>query len=43
MRNVQAWFDIWGSMQGSTNDAMATGSRLSVRYSYEIIHGFELL
>ncbi|UJR23954.1 hypothetical protein I4U23_026922 [Adineta vaga] len=25
MRNVQVWFDIWGSMQGSTNDAMATG------------------
>ncbi len=25
MRNVQTWFDIWGSMQGSTNDSMATG------------------
>ncbi|CAF3279123.1 unnamed protein product [Rotaria socialis] len=25
MRNVETWFDIWGSMQGSTNDAMATG------------------
>jgi hypothetical protein len=25
MRKVQTWFDIWGSMQGSTNDAMATG------------------
>ncbi|CAF2442374.1 unnamed protein product [Rotaria sp. Silwood2] len=25
MRNVQVWFDIWGAMQGSTNDAMATG------------------
>ncbi|CAF3451486.1 unnamed protein product [Rotaria sp. Silwood1] len=25
MRNVQTWFDIWGAMQGSTNDAMATG------------------
>jgi hypothetical protein len=25
MRKVQTWFDIWGSMYGSTNDAMATG------------------
>ena len=25
MRTVQTWFDIWGSMQGGTNDAMATG------------------
>ena len=26
MREIRAWFDIWGSMQGSTNDAMATGT-----------------
>ncbi len=25
MRNVPTWFDIWGSMKGATNDAMATG------------------
>ena len=25
MRKVQTWFDIWGAMQGGTNDAMATG------------------
>ena len=25
MRNVQVWFDIWGAMQGSTNNAMAIG------------------
>ncbi|CAF3837158.1 unnamed protein product [Adineta steineri] len=25
MREVKAWFDIWGSMQGNINDAMATG------------------
>ncbi|CAF1290838.1 unnamed protein product [Adineta steineri] len=25
MREVKAWFDIYGSMQGNTNDAMATG------------------
>ena len=24
-RQVQTWFDIWGSMKGGTNDAMATG------------------
>jgi hypothetical protein len=29
MRNVQTWFDIWGSMQGGTNDAMATGLSVS--------------
>lgn len=25
MRNIATWFDIWGSMQGNTNEAMATG------------------
>lgn len=25
MRSISAWFDIWGSMQGNTNEAMATG------------------
>ncbi|CAF1121320.1 unnamed protein product [Adineta steineri] len=25
MRRLQVWFDIWGAMQGSTNDAMAIG------------------
>ncbi|UJR15063.1 hypothetical protein I4U23_002034 [Adineta vaga] len=25
MREIKTWFDIWGSMQGNTNDAMATG------------------
>lgn len=24
MRNLRAWFDIWGGMEGATNDAMAT-------------------
>lgn len=27
-RQVQTWFDIWGSMKGGTNDAMATGNVL---------------
>ena len=26
MRHIDTWFDIWGSMQGNTNEAMATGS-----------------
>ncbi|CAF1146285.1 unnamed protein product [Rotaria sordida] len=25
MREIDTWFDIWGSMQGNTNEAMATG------------------
>ena len=25
MRKVQTWFDIWYSMRGDTNDAMAIG------------------
>ncbi|CAF1183320.1 unnamed protein product [Rotaria sp. Silwood1] len=25
MREISTWFDIWGSMQGNTNEAMATG------------------
>ncbi len=25
MRAIKTWFDIWGSMQGNTNEAMATG------------------
>ena len=25
MREVPTWFDIWGFMQGNTNEAMATG------------------
>ena len=25
MREVRTWFDIWGSMQGNANDAMALG------------------
>lgn len=25
MREIKTWFDIWGSMQGNTNEAMATG------------------
>ena len=29
MRHIDTWFDIWGSMQGNTNDAMATGSFFS--------------
>ena len=26
MRQVQTWFDIWGSMQGGISEAMATGN-----------------
>lgn len=26
MRQLETWFDIWGSMQGGISDAMATGS-----------------
>jgi hypothetical protein len=36
MRNVQTWFDIWGSMQGSTNDAMATGLFVRLLLIYHI-------
>ncbi|CAM4804269.1 unnamed protein product [Rotaria magnacalcarata] len=25
MREIRVWFDIWGAMQGNTNEAMATG------------------
>jgi hypothetical protein len=25
MREISTWFDIWGSMQGNTNEAMAVG------------------
>lgn len=25
MREIPTWFDIWGSMQGNTNEAMAIG------------------
>jgi hypothetical protein len=33
MREIRAWFDIWGFMQGNTNEAMATGlSREKISY-----------
>ena len=38
MRKVQTWFDIWGLMQGGTNDAMATG--LSVASFGNMINRF---
>jgi hypothetical protein len=25
IHDIRVWFDIWGSMQGNTNETMATG------------------
>lgn len=35
MRNIRTWFDIWGSMQGNTNEAMATGLFLEKNFIFQ--------
>ena len=37
MRSISTWFDIWGSMQGNTNEAMATGLFIKTKFSFSII------
>lgn len=37
MRKLQTWFDIWGAMQGSTSDAMATGLSIYQSFIYYYI------
>jgi hypothetical protein len=39
MRSIPTWFDIWGSMQGNTNEAMATGLFIEKKI-FLIIFGF---
>jgi hypothetical protein len=34
MRKIPTWFDIWGSMQGNTNEAMATGLFTETKFMF---------
>jgi hypothetical protein len=37
MRSIPTWFDIWGSMQGNTNEAMATGLLMDEKLDFLVI------
>jgi len=40
MCEIPTWFDIWGSMQGNTNDAMAIGLFGEEKICISIIYFF---
>ena len=34
MREIPTWFDIWGSMQGNANEAMAIGLLIERKFYF---------